>query len=51
MDAVRYTSEVEGRRTGWERTLLDRAIYGAWRDCVDEGIGNEATLALKAGAA
>ena len=49
IDAVRHSAEVEGRLNDEMRSLLDRAIYGAWRDCDDEGIGDEAKLVLKTG--
>lgn len=51
IDAVRYSAEVEGQLDDAMRGLLDRAIYGAWRDCEDEGVGDEANLMLKTGAA
>ena len=49
MDAVRHSAEAEGELDDERRRLLDRAIYGAWRDCADEGVGNEAKLVLKTG--
>ena len=49
IDAVRHTVEVEGELDDERRNLLDRAAYGAWRDCADEGIGDDAKSVLRTG--
>ncbi len=43
LHALRRASRTEVLLDDEDQRLIDLALYGAWRDCVDEGVGDVAS--------
>ena len=49
--AVRKSYEDDPSKDAWMMNALNRAVYAAYLDCVDEGVGESAKALLRQGAA
>ena len=48
--AVRRTYENDPGKDAWLMNAINRAVYAAYLDCVDEGVGESAKALLRQGA-
>ena len=48
--AVRKSYEDDPSKDAWMMNALNRAVYAAYLDCVDEGVGESAKALLRQGA-
>ena len=48
--AVRRTYEDDPGKDAWLMNAINRAVYAAYLDCVDEGVGESAKALLRQGA-
>ena len=48
--AVRKSYEDDPSKDDWMMNALNRAVYAAYLDCVDEGVGESAKALLRQGA-
>ena len=48
--AVRKSYEDDPSKDAWMMNALNRAVYAAYLDCVDEGVGENAKALLRQGA-
>lgn len=48
--AVRKSYEDDPGKDAWMMNALNRAVYAAYLDCVDEGVGENAKALLRQGA-
>ncbi len=48
LDALRRAAREEIEVDGWDRRLIDRSLFAAYRDCEDAGVALEARLIMRA---
>jgi hypothetical protein len=48
LDALRRAATEEVEVDQWDRQLIDRSLFAAYRDCEDAGVALEARLIMRA---